>query len=180
MKFELQFAPGMIQSWALRYGTDDDDSEALRVGAAARVAGELSRDDFLAIAKWKTQRTGKQCRSNSEAYVRQVTSSALAASEPRFKIEVLRLLNGVAWPTASVILHFCDAAQWPILDFRAFWSLGQREPVDYDYSVWEAYYSYTRTIAQQANVSMRALDRALWAYSKVNQPAEAQLRQAIP
>ena len=180
MKFELQFAPEMIQPWALRYGTDDDDSEALRVGAAAKEAGELSRDDFLAMAKWKTQRTGKQCRSNSEAYVRQVTSSALAASEPRFKIEVLCLLNGVAWPTASVILHFCDADQWPILDFRAFWSLGQHEPVDYDYSIWEAYYSYTRTIAQRAHVSMRILDRALWAYSKVNQPTGAQLQPAAP
>ena len=106
MTFELPFAPQHIAEWALQYGPDDDDREAFRVGAAAKAAGFLTRSDFLAIAAWKTRRTSARCRLNSEAYVRQVTASALSATEPRFKIEVLCLLDGVAWPTASVVLHF--------------------------------------------------------------------------
>ncbi len=37
---------------------------------------------------------------------------------------VLRFLDGVEWPTASTILHFCGARPYPILDYRALWSLG--------------------------------------------------------
>jgi hypothetical protein len=171
VKFTLPFALDAINEWAARYGLDDEDREAFRVGKAAKMMGALSRADFLAIARWKTPRTVKYCASNTDDYVRAVTASALAAREPRFKIEVLCILDGVAWPTASVVLHFCDTDRWPIIDYRAFESLGQRGPISYDFSVWEAYVRYTRSIADSAQVSMRTLDRALWAFSKVTSQA---------
>lgn len=103
-------------------------------------------------------------------FVREVTAAAFSASEPRFKIEVLRLLDGVDWPTASVLLHFCDTEPWPIIDYRAFWSLSQPAPAgNYSFALWTSYSDYTRQLAKELNVNMRVLDRALWAYSKVKQ-----------
>lgn len=36
---------------------------------------------------------------------------------------ILTTINGVSWPMASVLLHFGHADRYPILDFRALWSL---------------------------------------------------------
>jgi hypothetical protein len=115
--FKLKVPPKSIQSWADRYEEHYDDREVTATGKAARAAGYLTGDQFREIAKWKSPRTQPRCLRNSEAFVRQVTRSALGAAEPRFKIEVLRLLDGVDWPTASVILHLCDAERWPIIDY---------------------------------------------------------------
>jgi hypothetical protein len=171
MTFKQRIPPAEIHAWAARYGKDFDDRDAERIGAAARSAHQLSRDQFLSLAEWKTKRSKSHCRKNSEEYVRQVTRSALTADEPRFKIEALRLLDGVDWATASVILHCCDDADWPIIDFRAFWSLRKPAPTQCSYSIWQAYTAYTRGLARDLKVSMRTLDRALWAYSKAKQSA---------
>ena len=168
--FKLKVPAKAIQLWAERYGEHYDDREVEAIGKAARVAGYLTGDQFRRIAKWKTPRSQPQCLQNSEAYVRQVTRSALDATEPRFKIEVLRLLDGVDWPTASVMLHFCDAERWPIIDYRAFWSLGQPTPAgSYSFALWDEYTTFARRLADELEVNMRTLDRALWAYSKANQ-----------
>lgn len=87
---------------------------------------------------------------------------------------MLTLLSGVQWPTASVILHFCAAEPYPILDFRALWSLSEDVPPSgYTFPFWWSYCEATRCLAAKARVSMRVLDRALWQYSKENQLAGA-------
>ena len=65
-------------------------------------------------------------RANAEGFVNAVTATALATPDERLRIEVLTLLDGVDWPTASVVLHFCHADPYPILDYRAIWSLASR------------------------------------------------------
>lgn len=159
MRFALKVPSTKIAYWADRYGYGDEDAEG--VGKRARKAGRLTHSDFLALAEWKTPRSKSRCRQNTPAFVEEVTRHALATSEPRFKIEVLRLLTGIDWATASVILHFCDRDRWPILDVRAFWSLGQALPSYVNYPVWEAYVEATRALADRHAVSMRTLDRAL-------------------
>jgi len=78
------------------------------------------------------------------------------------------LLSGVGWPMASVILHWCHADPYPILDFRALWSLGLDPLPPYDFDLWRAYTGHCRGLAA-AGVTMRDLDRALWQYSKEKQ-----------
>lgn len=108
--------------------------------------------------------------SNPPEFVREVTSIALTTKNERVAIEALTLLRGVSWPTASVFLHFCSRRPYPILDFRALWSLTcGATPAEYDFALWQAYVECTRGIAKGAKVSMRELDRALWAYSKRHQ-----------
>ena len=49
-------------------------------------------------------------------------------------------------------------------------SLGvDAKDVTYNFDLWWAYTSFCRKLAQEAGVSMRELDRALWQYSKVKQ-----------
>jgi hypothetical protein len=168
--FKLRFRRNTLVEWAGRYSKYYDDSEVIEIGREVRTQGYLKAQQFRLIARWKTPRTQSRCLKNSEEYVNAVTGSALAASEPRFKIEALRLLDGVDWPTASVILHFCDRADWPIIDYRAFWSLKQNAPAGrYSFGLWEDYTEYTRTIARESAIDMRTLDRALWTYSKEHQ-----------
>jgi len=72
--------------------------------------------------------------------------------------------------TASVLLHFGYRDLYPILDFRALWSLSVEPPKEgYDFEFWSAYTTHCRELARQAEVDMRTLDRALWQYSSDNQ-----------
>ena len=172
MRFKLRFLPHRIGDWADKYGDAMDDAVPTAVGAAAKQRGHLDKAEFLQVARWKTPRSQSLCASNPPEYVREVTSVALATRNERLAIEVLTLLRGVSWPTASVFLHFCSPRPYPILDFRALWSLScDATPADYDFELWQAYVASTREIAKASGVSMRELDRALWAYSKWHQPA---------
>src|SRR5262245_59628272 len=115
--FQLRFSIEQVGPWAKRY--KEDDEAVLRIVPSAKQRGFLTKDEFLTACTWKTPRSQSRCRSNSEDFIREVTQCALGTAEGRLRIEVLTLLNGVSWPTASVILHFFHSDPYPILDFRA-------------------------------------------------------------
>ena len=172
MRFKLRFLPDRIGDWADKCGDAMDDAAPTDIGAAAKKRGYLEKAEFLKVARWKTPRSQSLCASNPPEFVREVTAVALGTKHERLAIEALTLLRGVSWPTASVFLHFCSPRQYPILDFRALWSLScDATPAQYNYVLWQAYVVHTRDLARASGVSMRELDRALWAYSKWNQPA---------
>ena len=60
---------------------------------------------------------------------------------------------------------------YPIIDYRALWSLGVTDPPPYTFDFWWAYTEHCRALAKKYRASMRVLDRALWQYSKENQPS---------
>ena len=82
---------------------------------------------------------------------------------------MLTILDGVLWPTASVILHFFHSDRYPILDYRAIWSVDADDSFEYNLDNWLQYVTFCRKIADQASVDMRTLDKALWQFSKDNQ-----------
>ena len=98
-----------------------------------------------------------------------MTAIALNATSERTRIETLTLLDGVSWLTASVILHFFHRRRYPILDFRALWSVGLETPSQYGFDFWWGYVKYCRAVAKESQVDMRTLARALWQYSKERQ-----------
>jgi hypothetical protein len=134
-----------------------------------RARGYLTRPEFLELCRWKTPRSQPRCSANTSAQVREATQIALATDDERAKTYILRSLAGVAWPTASVILHFCDRRPYPILDSRALWSLGFAKPPAYTSEFWWAYTGFLRRLAQSTGQDMRTLDRALWQFSKEHQ-----------
>jgi len=131
--------------------------------------GYLTKEGFLTVCAWKTPRSKPHCESNDSATIREVSALALATESERLRIQVWTLLAGVKWPTASVFLHFAFSDPYPILDYRALWSLQAAVPPQYTFSFWEKYTGFCRSLAGEARVTMRTLDKALWTYSKLRQ-----------
>lgn len=130
----------------------------------------LTKEEFLAACRWKTPRSAPLCRKNSEELVADVTRVAFSrVTGEELRIRVCTLLEGVSFPTASVLLHFFHPDPYPILDVRALWSVGVKKPVAHTFALWSQYTSFCRAIAAEAGVSMRVLDKALWQFSAEKQ-----------
>jgi hypothetical protein len=168
--FRLRFPLDQIPRWAARYSYDDGDAVFLsEVRPAVRRRGYRTPVEFRAICYWKTPRSQSRCRLNDVDTIRTLTRAALATGDEALKMDLLRLLHGVDWPTASTILHFCDRRPFPILDSRALWSLGYARPPHYTMDFWLGYVGYVRELVRRSGWPMRTVDRALWQYSKARQ-----------
>lgn len=168
--FKLRFNKNNIRALARTYDVDYDKDLETIIAPPVKTRGYLLQEEFIRLCRWKTPRSQKRAASNPADYIEAVTRTALSTPNERLRIEVLLLLSGVRWPTASVILHFCHRDRYPILDYRALWSLSvEANDVTYNFDFWWAYTSFCRKLAQEAGMSMRELDRSLWQYSKANQ-----------
>ena len=167
--FKLRFPPAEIPRWAQTYSYPGEDAIVAELAPRARARGYLARTEFLELCRWKTPRSQPRCATNTAARIREATQIALASADERAKPFILRTLAGVGWPTASVILHFCDKQPYPILDYRALWSLGFARPPSYTFDFWWAYTEFTRGLVHSTGHDMRMLDRALWQFSKKHQ-----------
>lgn len=167
----LRLTKQQILKWALVYdsGPQANDQEVLAIGVRAREAGEFSLEDLRTVCKWKSPRSYPRCLKNRADEVAEITRISLSTGVERLRIEVLRCLHGVDWPTASVLLHLAHRDPYPILDVRAIWSLGLDKPSQYCFRFWWEYVQRCRRIASRYDVNMRTLDRALWQYSKEHQ-----------
>ncbi len=71
---------------------------------------------------------------------------------------------------ASVILHLCGSEPYPIVDIRAFESMGWNEVPNYSLAEWRSYTGAFRALLRLADVDARTLDRALWQFSYESRP----------
>lgn len=172
-RFALRFPATEIPKWAAQYRYPGEDDLIAGPVKAARQRGYLQYEEFVQIGDWKSERQRRRYRRNEPQLVEEISRIALGQrTSPRLSIEILTLLQGVGWPTGSVILHFCHSEPYPILDFRALWSLGCSVPKTYEYTFWRSYADFTRELAARCGCDMRTLDRALWQYSSANQDGE--------
>jgi len=168
--FKLLLNRKSLRQWADRYPAEYDHDLETVIVPQVKARGYFLQDEFIRLCRWKTPRSQRKVVSNSDDYIEAVTQTALSTPNERLRIEVLLLLNGVRWPTASVVLHFCHSDPYPIMDVRALWSLGiDANTVTYNFEFWTEYTQYCRRLAEDTGLSMRELDRALWQYSKENQ-----------
>jgi hypothetical protein len=167
LRFNLADIEGIAQRYPIP--VREDDLMGLRAKILQR--GCLTKGELQEVAYWKAPRSAGHAGKNSDGYVVEVTQCAFEAGCERTRIEVLTLLDGVSWPTASVILHLFHRAPYPILDFRALWSISLDVPPQYSFGFWWSYVEFCRKTAEETGVDMRTLDRALWQYSKENQRA---------
>ena len=168
---ELRFSVTEIEYWAGQYN-DRQDADLANLQLRVRQCGFLTLDQLRVLGRWKSPRSAGHIQNNDDDYVRTVTGFAFQTTNERARIESLTLLDGVSWPTASVILHFFHVEKYPILDFRALWSVGATVPPRYTFQFWWRYVEFCRELADRTGRGMRALDRALWAYSKANQQGD--------
>jgi len=183
MELSLRFPKAELPQWARRYSYADDE-RILKAGARARTAGYFTRDDFVEVCDWKTRgRPRRHYTQNSEEDIRRVTAQAFASTDEPTRLWALVApnLKGVQMPTASVLLHLAvvdptspatAGKAYPIIDFRALWSLNCDKRGD-TFLFWWRFVETCRVLATEAGLSMRDLDRALWEYSNQNQREKA-------
>ena len=165
----LRFPISRIAALHGRYVYPRTESELMQLTPLIRRQGYLTKEQLQRLAHWKSPRSAGKVEANTEGFVREITGLALTASDERTRIEPLTLLDGVSWPTASVILHLFHLDKYPLLDVRALWSVSAKPSSAHNFALWEKYVAFTRGIAERALVDMRVLDRALWQYSRENQ-----------
>jgi len=167
---KLRLKAKQIEETAARYADGMKDQELFDLKLAIAQRGFIEKDELRKIIRWKSHRIVRHVAKNSEEYVREITGFSLRAETERARIQALTNLDGVSWPAASVIVHFFHRDPYPIIDFRALWSVGLEVPTQYTFDFWWPYVEFCRDVAKQSEVSMQTLDRALWQYSKENQP----------
>lgn len=169
-RFKLRFNKKELPKWEETFRFKEGPEPVLILYPKVRAQGLYSKEDLQAFCFWKTPRSRSRVALNSADYVETITRIALSTPNERLRIEILRLLAGVDWPSASVLLHFGHSDPYPILDYRALWSVGiDNSKSMYRFDAWWEYTRYCRKLAEATGLSMRELDRALWQYSKGNQ-----------
>ena len=152
--------------FASRYQYSGQETTVLALRETISKRSWMTKEELRIIAQWKAPRSAGHVEHNSVEYVKEITALSLKATSERTRIEVLTSLDGVGWPTASVVLHFFHKEPYPIMDYRALWSVSLTVPNQYSFDFWWVYVRFTRNLAQRINMDMRTLDRALWQYSK--------------
>ena len=178
-KPRLRFPLNDIVMIADRYEYSVSETDLMHLIPEVLKRRYLTKDELQRVAYWKSPRSAGHAGKNDEVYVTEVTRFALSTKSERARIQSLTLLDGVSWPTASVLLHLFHGDPYPILDFRALWSLHLEVPAHYGFGFWWPYVEFCREVATTAGVNMRTLDRALWQYSKENQQIAQQLTAAV-
>ena len=166
----LRFDIGDIGEIARRYQYPLSETELLAL-LKPRIndRGYMTKEELAEVAYWKAPRSARHVKRNAEEYVVEVTRFAFGTACERARIQSLTMLDGVLWPTASVILHLFHREPYQILDFRALWSVSLDIPAQYSFGYWWPYVQFCRELAESTGMDMRTLDRALWQYSKENQ-----------
>ncbi|HXK27284.1 MAG TPA: hypothetical protein VJ646_03415 [Candidatus Binatia bacterium] len=168
IKHSLRIPPGKLRWYQERYdfSTEANLDKYQQIGPKQ---GYLTVSQLHEICRWKSRRRADLALSNSEALVREITAFSFTAKCEESRLGALTLLSGVQCPTASVILHFCVDQSYPILDFRAIWSLGVKQPSQYTVAFWKEYVRLCRAVAAKHRLTIRELDMALWQYSSEHQ-----------
>lgn len=164
LNFVLQFDPALICRLAERYGPEQD-SETFAAGARI-AAGEHTLANLRVIVRWKSARRVALIDHNPsteiEKSLRFVTNPS---TSERAAIEALDRLHGVGIPMASAIMTAIYPDKFTVTDWRALEALGVTKwPDNVDFYL--AYLSACRDLARRYGVSLRALDRALWQWSR--------------
>jgi hypothetical protein len=135
----------------------------------ARRRGFISRDEFLAMCRWKSPRALRHYQRNAAGRVREASRLALAARSERRRMEHLLALDGVSVPVASAILTLLDPRRYGVLDIRAWQMLYAMRGVDanpagrgFTVGQWVRYLETLRWHASRLRVPVRAVEYTLF------------------
>lgn len=143
---------------------------------STRFAAKQTLDpfDFFAIVIWKSNRSKTKIRQglaaaglSVEALMRQVGQ----AGSPEAKMGVLLAVHGIGLSIASAILSVCYPEEFTVLDYRAWKTLqqlgvaGLPAKPPHNVPTYLQYCGVCRDLAGRVGLSLRDLDRALWARS---------------
>jgi hypothetical protein len=156
----------LFEALEAKFLAESDDSSLDPLVLHVQARGYLTQSELLAVCRWKSPRALPLVRRNLPAEVQEATGWALHTKPERLRTGSLLILQGVSWPMASVVLHFFHSDPYPVLDFRAAWSLGMTAPSGYSFAFWRVYVRSCRQLSRSLALPMRTIDRALWQYSR--------------
>ncbi len=179
--FQLQPAETDLQQLAEQYWQETGDKEhelekaAFEAGEAIR-NGDFTLANLEAIVRWKSERVVHYLIANSNEKIKQVLSVAAApGASTETAVKALLELHGVDIPVASAILAAIFPERYTVLDFRALEALGHAR---HDVRFYEEYVDFCKRLAESnivqpqsdlpAPTPLRALDRALWEWSRIH------------
>ena len=154
----------------VKYDTTSIFSDEFRCPILQR--GYLLKDELIEIVGWKAPRRKTNAPRNDPLLVEDVTRLAFAADDPRFAAWMLCYLEGVWVRMASAILTVYDPRKYTVMDVRAWATLermglpklGLSPDMDLNYcDTYGSYLSACKCLASRLGVSLRTLDRCLWA-----------------
>ena len=165
-KLKISLTCKEIRQYAQNYNypskvTEDELSRQLKV---AKKRGYMKRGDLRTVARWKWRgpHIVNLCNQNQIFEIKEVSALSFSTRSDLVRIESLQILKGVAWPMASVILHFAFENEYPILDQRAMRAVGGS--TNYSFEKWMNYVSLCQKKAKRCGITMRELDKGLWVY----------------
>jgi hypothetical protein len=141
----------------------------------------LDQEHFVRLGLWKTRRLKPAYLANEQRLVVRATRQACQATDQILKLHALTALRGVDVTVGAAILHFFYPSRFPIFDIHArktlrraaIWTRGVN---DSSVEAWVDYVRIMRRLSRRLGVSLRKLDKAL--YARDRWPREC--RRAIP
>lgn len=167
-----------VQQWAGRYDEifkgsyDQTEEAAIRQWLSTlREPKYLHKVYFVRLGRWKTKRQTSNYMINDESRIVDITKAAYRASDSSVKLGTLKTLRGVGVAVAGTILHYFHPDTYPIFDYHARNTLKRaglwkRETKDASDIAWLEYVELMRDLSAKLGVTLRDLDKALFAYDK--------------
>ena len=167
-----------VQRWCNRYNEifrgsyDETEEKAIRSWLSIQTGPKyLNKECFVRLGRWKTKRQTSNYQLNDENTIIQVTRCAYQANDALIKLSILKTLRGVGVAVAGTILHYLHPDRFPIFDYHAratlkranLWSRDVNDDSD---QAWLEYIKTMNELAKRLGVSLRDLDKALFAYDK--------------
>ncbi len=179
--FQLQPAEADLQHLAEEYWKQSGEKEkelekaAFEAGEAIR-NGDYTLANLEAIVRWKSERAVQYLIGNSNEKIKHaLTVAASPQSTTSAAVKALLDLHGVDITIASAILAAIFPDRYTVLDFRSLEALGHSR---HDVHFYEEYLAFCKRLADSqivkpqgdlpAPTPLRALDRALWEWSKTH------------
>jgi hypothetical protein len=177
----LEISAEFVHQWADEYDKRFDEKKEVQVErelkhwlAQQPEPKHLDKDHFIKLGWWKARRQMNNYKANDPNLVQEATRLAYKVTNERIKLHILKILNGVQVPVASTILHFLQPDIFAIFDIHVRKSLKKagkwdRDENDASDEAWQEYMALMRNLSSSLGVTLRELDKALWAYDKWGQ-----------
>lgn len=148
----------------------------------------LTAEEFFGIVIWKSNRAKTQVlkgikkEKNKGKTVEDIMREVYEAIDDKTRLKVIDDIYGVGIPLASAILSVCYPSRFTISDYRVDNTLEKMkkiddrikqiiEEIDEDTNItpksYRKYFKYVnicQKVAEENSLSLRDLDRCLWAY----------------
>ena len=174
VKITREFVRYWSSQYDRQFGESPDALEERAIRGWLAKQGErkfLNKEYFVRLGRWKTKRQTSAYKSNDAALIEEATRLAYEATDERLKLHILKVLRGVNVAVAGTILHYLHPDRFAIFDIHARASLQKAglwgtSVNDSSEKAWLKYTATMRNLSDTLGVSLRELDKALWAYDK--------------